>query len=118
MNWEIRVNIASEIKPDSCPDRVVRAHEAQHVALDQRLRPLLAQTIKSALIEHGRVSVVAPSAAAGQQKLTEVLSQMAADTMDNFILDRDNQQIAIDTPAEYDRVMRQCDRADWAKLVR
>lgn len=116
--WEIRIDIAREIQSGSCPDRVVRAHEAQHAALDQRLQPLLVQAIKTVLIEHGRVSILASSVAVGQQQLHQILTKMVVDTMANFILDRNAQQIAIDTPAEYARVKGLCDQSAWAKLIR
>lgn len=118
LTWDIRIDIAAEIRPGSCPDRVVRQHEAKHVALDQRLQPLLVQAVKNVLIEHGRASTLTSSLAAGQVQVNQALNRMITDTVANFILDRNDQQIAIDTPEEYARVRQLCDQSDWAKLVR
>ncbi|HEX9447678.1 MAG TPA: hypothetical protein VF920_06845 [Dongiaceae bacterium] len=118
LTWAIRVDIASEISPGTCPDRAVREHEAKHVALDRRLQPQLKQKIDATLAAHGRISLLAASPATATQQMQEAMDHIISNAILEFVAERDRQQIGIDTPQEYERVMQLCGKRAFGSLVK
>jgi len=115
--WQEHVRVASEIVPDSCQDRAVREHEAKHVSLDRALRSTLQRQLTETLQAKDRFSVMAGNVDEVRAKLQSNYTAILQQAVQAFEQTRNPQQIAIDSPQEYARVMAVCGRGSFEALV-
>lgn len=107
------VFIASEIPNGSCSYHTVLQHELQHVKTDRLLvdvtMPVLPTYLRTALRQIGVVRASSPQAAELHLKnaVSEYMQGMGA----NLSQVRRDQQAAIDTEDEYNRISTSCDGA-------
>ncbi|HVJ40121.1 MAG TPA: hypothetical protein VM639_01440 [Dongiaceae bacterium] len=113
---EVRVYLASELRPGSCPYRAVREHEEKHVSLDRQLQPALRQQLQAAVDKVATYSVLGPDEAAAAARLRTAFRQVVGHAIGSYAAMRDQQQIAIDTAEEYRRVQGVCGRQAFAAL--
>lgn len=111
------VHLASELVPGTCADRVYAGHEQQHVDIDRELLPMLRDRVAAAATYAGRRSVVAATEEAGLKLLQEAARREIRQALDRYSEERDRRQNALDTPAEYARLQRQCPEAEIRALL-
>ncbi|HVJ31974.1 MAG TPA: hypothetical protein VND94_02565 [Terriglobia bacterium] len=113
---EVRVYLAAELRPGSCPYRAVREHEEKHVNLDRQLQPELRRALQEAIDKVATYSVLGRDEAAAAARLRTAFRQAVGGAIGSYAAMRDQRQIAIDTPEEYRRVQGVCGRPAFAAL--
>jgi hypothetical protein len=105
---EHEVNVAAEIANLPCLNRVVLAHEMQHVALNKKmleqLRPIVASYV------HGRIPSVLRNVPAPQQGAA-IAAFVDADLkgkIERYWVELSAQQVALDTTREYEKIAAAC----------
>jgi hypothetical protein len=116
--WTIQVSIAAEIKPGTCPDQAVRDHEQKHVALDRQFQPLLRQQITAALRAPGALTELNADPDSAAALLRTRFNVAITTVVQDFLAMRNRQQLTIDTPAEYERVLAVCGKETFTKLFK
>lgn len=114
---EVRVYLASELQPGTCTYSAVRDHEEKHVRLDRQLRPALQDGMEGAAGKVAAFSVRGANREAAEARLHTALRQAINGALSDFAARRDQLQIAIDTPQEYQRVLNVCGGPAFAALV-
>jgi hypothetical protein len=112
-----RVLVAKEIKKDSCVWKVVIDHERKHVRLDRGLFPKLAQLIEQKARREIPGAVAAASMEEGNELHSATLNRFLASVAAEFERQRNEKQLAIDSPQEYQRTSKICGNAAVAKIL-
>lgn len=107
---ETTIHLAAEIPPGSCLDREAVDHEWQHhergLALIETLARDIEARLATALAEEP--FVVAPSAGAVAATAIDRLQRLMAPAIRDFEATYPAEQLELDTPAEYQRVLDAC----------
>jgi hypothetical protein len=118
LRWRTTVHIAEEIKPGSCFDTVVSAHEQGHVDIDQRLIPIGRQAIELALMSVLRHGQHGASVTESQEILQGDARKALHQALDIFSVVRTREQLAHDSKEEYDKISDTCGILDYMRLMR
>lgn len=109
------IYIASEYYKNSCWFKQIFAHETRHVEIDravlQKYKSQFADTMNVLLFEPADYNspwVNRTQLAQTQGRMQENIEQAIRVMFDKLLADRQRQQLAIDTPDEYDRIGRAC----------
>ena len=109
----IRVYVARDYRPGTCPDTVITTHENRHVAIFRdtlaRYGPNLRQTLEGTVRQQGPLVVgrAADAVAIFQERLHQAIDPLFNQM--NREMDRDN--AAMDSPAAYAGEQARCN--DW-----
>jgi hypothetical protein len=110
---QIRVYVARDYRPGSCPDNVIVAHENRHVAVFRetlaRYAPNLRQTIEGTARRQG--PLVVGRGADAEAIFLDRLQQAIAPLLNRMIREMDRANAAIDSPTSYAGEQARC--ADW-----
>lgn len=105
------IYMAREVPFDSCGYKTVFDHEMDHVRTDRALieayAPHLPETLHRAVQEIGVIR--ASSTKAAEKEITNIVDRYFADLGVALSTVRQNQQMKIDTPEEYERLGKSCD---------
>lgn len=117
ISFGIAVHLASELTPGTCPYRAVLAHEQKHVAVAEGLKQSLRDQVEMAVVN----AIKRPAAAADQATAVKLanaaIESFVRDTAAAFHDASETYQLAIDTPAEYDRVHAICGDGAFGKVL-
>ena len=112
------IYMAREVPFDSCGYKTVFNHELEHVRTDRALieayAPHLPETLHKAVREIGVIR--ASSTKAAEKEITNIVDRYFADLGVALSEVRQNQQMKIDTPEEYERLGKSCD-GELGKLI-
>jgi len=118
MTWRTIVHIVAEIRPGSCLEREVVAHEQGHVHIDETLIPVARRAIEIALTSVAEQGVTGSSVQESQQRFQEQATAAVRDALTIFTVVRRRQQLAHDTKEEYDRLSEACGPMEYLRLLR
>ena len=111
--------IAREIPYGSCGYRVVLEHEMKHVQTDRMFAdvtvPVLPTYISKAINQIGVIRASSPEAA--ETHIKRMISEYMRSLGSNLSQVRKNQQLLIDTPAEYEKISASCN-GDLGQMIR
>lgn len=117
IGFGIAVHLATELKPGTCPYRAVLAHEQKHVAVAQELKQSLREQVEMAVVNAIKRPAKAADRASAVKLANRDIEAFIRDTTDAFHDASETYQLAIDTPAEYDRVHAICGDAAFGKVL-
>ncbi len=111
-----KIYIARQYRPGSCEYAAVLEHELRHVQVEEavvrRYSPIIRRHLQDTAARIGTVRVDAAHKMEAAQKRLNQTVQEALDTVaQRLFADRARMQQAVDTPAEYRRVAKQC--SNW-----
>ncbi|MBI2256596.1 MAG: hypothetical protein HYU58_18380 [Proteobacteria bacterium] len=112
-----KVYIAREVPRGSCLWNEVARHEAKHVRADQRLFPQLSGLIRPKVLRAVSHSVPATTQADARAMLSALVNGAVQEAVADFQVTRNEQQLTIDTAAEYGRANRVCGNAEVAAAI-
>ncbi len=126
INIEVKpkITIAKEIVADRCKHKAVFEHEMKHVRVTKQIVNKYAQTMGSkvykALQQRGFVAgpIPATSAQAMQERMVQTVQQIVEFEFRKMQLDHEEQQQAVDSLQEYERVNALCPGFDYSSALK
>lgn len=124
INVDPTITIATELAKDSCKSKAVRDHELKHVRVSKMIVNKYAKTMGSkvfnALQQRGFVAGPIPqnSAQEMQTRMAETVQQIVEFEFRKMQLDHEEQQQAVDSLAEYERVNALCPNFDYSSALK
>ncbi|MDY0872869.1 hypothetical protein [Dongia rigui] len=112
-----KVYIAREVPRGSCLWNEVVRHEAKHVRADQKLFPELSGLIRPKVLRAISRTVPAANENDARAALGALINRAVQEAVAAFQVTRNQQQLTIDTAAEYSRANRVCGNAEVAAAI-
>ena len=124
INVEPTITIAAELAKDRCKGNAVRDHEMKHVRVTKMIVNKYAKTmgtkVFNALQQRGFIAGPIPTASAQeiQTRMAETVQQIVEFEFRKMQLDHEEQQQAVDSLAEYERVDALCPNFDYSSALK